>query len=131
MKNILVFFLVSYLVVFSIFGQENALYYDILQAKSSNIYFENVVLKETKADVKALENFINPDEVSFFENISLNLKNSQTKALNLVLPIRNKNMVLELVEVPESFYNYEVVTSDGKKFPANRNIIIPCMWTTS
>jgi hypothetical protein len=31
-------------------------------------------------------------------------------------------MVLELVEVPEYFYNYEVGTSDGKILPANRGI---------
>ncbi|WP_439489413.1 M12 family metallo-peptidase [Algoriphagus sp.] len=31
-------------------------------------------------------------------------------------------MELELIEVPDSFYNYNVLTSDGKELPANRNI---------
>jgi hypothetical protein len=31
-------------------------------------------------------------------------------------------MVLDLLEAPESFYSYEVIASDGKTYPANRNI---------
>ena len=31
-------------------------------------------------------------------------------------------MTLELIEVPASFYDYEVMTSNGEKFPANKDI---------
>jgi hypothetical protein len=31
-------------------------------------------------------------------------------------------MELELMEVPDSFYDYEVVTDDGERYPANREI---------
>ena len=121
MRNILVLFSIFHLAVFSISGQENALYREIQQAKKSNVYFENVVLCKVSAEVKALERFINPDEVFFFGNISFDV-NSKTKAMNLVMPLKTKNMILELTEAPESFYDYEIITSSGKKFPANRDI---------
>ena len=38
------------------------------------------------------------------------------------MPLKTKSMTLELIEVSESFYNYEVMTSNGEKFPANRDI---------
>jgi hypothetical protein len=40
----------------------------------------------------------------------------------MVIPLANKKFILELIEVPEYFYDYEVVTSDGKTYSANKNI---------
>lgn len=34
----------------------------------------------------------------------------------------NNDMILEMIEVPGAYYNYEVITSDGRKFHANKNI---------
>ena len=31
-------------------------------------------------------------------------------------------MEFELIQVPESFYDYEIVTNEGKRYPANRTI---------
>jgi len=123
MKKILVLFPIFYLVIFTTFGQEKSvLYSEIQQAKQSNVTFENVVLTAVSSDVEALKNFTNPSEVFFFGNISLDMRNNNTKAMNLTIPMNNKSMVLELIEVPEHFYNYEVMTSDGNKFSANRDI---------
>jgi len=85
------------------------LYFEIQQAKQSNVNFENLALTTVSAEAEALKNFTNPSEVFFFGNISLDVRNNNTKAMNLTVPMNNKNMVLELVEVPESFYNYEVI----------------------
>jgi len=98
------------------------LYRKIQQAKEENTYFENVVLTRASADVETLQNFINSDEVSFFENTSFNSRNDETKAINLSIPFKTKNIVLELVEVPEYFYDYEIITSDWERFAANRDI---------
>jgi len=122
MKNTITLFLIFFLSTFIVSGQENRLRFEIQQAKESNIYFENAVLSEVSADTKVLEKFINVDDVFFFGNISLDVKNNNTKAMNLTIPMNNKNMVLELVEVPESFYNYVVMTSDGEQISANRDI---------
>jgi len=122
MKNLLLSLLIFNLAVFSVFGQENVLYYEIQQAKKANVYFENAVLNEINADLVALESFVKPDEVFFFGNISHDLRNNNIKAINLLMPLNNKNMILELIEVPEHFYDYEVTTSSGQSFTANRNI---------
>ena len=98
------------------------MYRKIQQAKEENTYFENVVLTRASADVETLQNFINSDEVSFFENTSFNSRNDETKAINLSIPFKTKNIVLELVEVPEYFYDYEIITSDWERFAANRDI---------
>jgi len=99
MKKSLILLSILLFAVFSIFGQKNALHYEILQAKESNIRFENAVLTEVSAEVNLLNLFINPNDVSFFGNISLDFKNNEVKAMNLTLPLKNKNLTLELVEV--------------------------------
>ena len=118
MKNFFVLFSTFYFTVFSLFGQENVLYFEVQQAKKANDYFENVFLEEINAELIASKKFINPDEVYFFGNISLDVKPNQSKAINLVMPLKSENITLELIEAPESFYRYEVMTSSGKKFPA-------------
>ena len=122
MKKIVILLLNIYLVVLSVFGQENALYREVRQAKEANTYFENVVLTKTSANVEILQDFINPNEVSFFENTSFNSRNNETKAINLFIPFKTEVIVLELVEVPDYFYEYEIITSEWERFPANRNI---------
>jgi hypothetical protein len=122
MKKILVLLSVICLVSLSLFGRENRLYSEIQQAKENNVYFENALLPAVTPDTETLKHFINPDEVFFFGNISLDLNNSNIKAMNVLLSLKNKNMILELVEVPEHFYDYIVTTSEGAHFSANKNI---------
>ena len=101
MKKLLVLFLNIYLVIFSLFGQENVLYYDIQQAKEANIRFENVVLKRVNVETdEVLSAFANPDEVFFFENTSINSRNIETKAINLSIPYKifdsvQKNVIFQ------------------------------------
>ena len=115
MEKLLVLFSIFILSFFSVFGQENALYFEIQQAKRANTYFENVSLTRVSADVEALQGFINPDEVFFFENSSFNSRNNETKAINLSIPFKNKDMALELIEVPDYFYDYEVILCRNPK----------------
>ena len=122
MKKVVVLFSIFYFAAFSVFGQENALYFEVQQAKKANVHFENAVLKEVRAEVKVLKRFVNPDKIFFFENFSLDVKQNKSKAINLVIPLKTKNMTLELIEAPESLYNYEVITSNGEVFTANRDI---------
>ena len=73
MKKLFVLFSTFYLAVFSVFGQESALYFEIQQAKKENVYFENAVFEEVQAEVTISEKFVNPDEIFFFGNISLDV----------------------------------------------------------
>lgn len=124
MKNRFVLFSVFYLVVVSsVFGQENMLRYEVQQAKNANVHFDSVAFSSVGAETRVLDNFVNANEVFFLGNISLDVKSNQVKAMNLTIPMNNKNMVLELVEVPEYFYNYKVlIMPDSIIRPANRDI---------
>jgi hypothetical protein len=122
MKTLLTTIFIFSFAVSTIFSQENVLHSEILQAKKLNIHFENIALKEVKSGAEILEKFTNPDEVFFFENSFIEDRSKEVKAMNLSIPAKDKILVLELIEVTDSFYSYEVITSDGKKFPANRDI---------
>jgi hypothetical protein len=111
--------------VFTASGQENVLHYEIQRTKELNVDFKDISssFKEVSKDKSMLEKFIDPHEVSFFEYVPQKVKaNDSDRAISLVLPVNNKKTVLELLEVPGSFYDYEVATSDGKKYSANKAI---------
>lgn len=124
MKKGLIIFIAFFLVISKLFGQESVLYSEIQHAKELKVEFRDVaIFKAVDSEETVLEKFIKPENVFFFENVLLNTDSIvDAKAINLILPIKSENKILELTEVPESFYNYEVVTSDGKIFSANRNI---------
>ena len=108
----------SCLVVCALFGQERALFSEVQHAKEHHVNFETAVLPATSPEAEILKDFINPDEVFFFGDLSLNLNNSRVRAMNLQL----SDMTLELVEAPKYFYDYVVTTSSGERFSANRDI---------
>ena len=123
MRNLIVLFSVLYLATFSVFGQDNVLRFEIQQARNANIHFDSVVISQASVDTVVFKHFVDTNEVFFLGNISLDVKNNTVSAMNLTIPTKNnQNMILELVEVPEYFYDYKVVTSDGDTFPANRDI---------
>ena len=65
MKKLITLLFNIYFAVWSVFGQENALYREVHQVKETNTYFENVVLTRANVDAEKLKDFINPDDVSF------------------------------------------------------------------
>lgn len=44
------------------------------------------------------------------------------KAMIVAVPLKSEQMYLELLEVPDSFYNYNVVTSSGQTLPSSPHI---------
>jgi hypothetical protein len=123
MKNILIILGTFFLVISNVFGQESVLYSGIREYKKSNADFRTVsVFREAGAEKRLWENFKNPGEVIFFEANFSDVTNLKNNGIKLIIPTKNKNITLELIEVTEDFYNYEVVTSDGKKNIANKNI---------
>jgi hypothetical protein len=122
MKKIFLLFFNIYPVIFPVFGQERTLYVEIQQAKNANTRFESIVLTGASSDAEELKAFISPDEVFFFENNAFDSRNSEAKAISLFIPVSDRGMVLELVEVPEYFYDYTILTSDWEEFAPNRDI---------
>jgi hypothetical protein len=120
MKTTFILLIAHLLAVSAAFGQGNVLCGEIQAAKKARTVFETVsVLQATGMDKRVSDTFINPDEVSFFEYTPAP---TGAKAIRLILPGKREDTVLELLEVPESFYDYEVQTSDGRNYPANRAI---------
>ncbi|MDR2041609.1 MAG: M12 family metallo-peptidase [Tannerella sp.] len=117
-------FVVLILAVSAVFGQENVLYSNIQQAKVSNVEFQtlsSVLVRESAPDDRRLlSKFNNSEEVLFFTYDASKPENAGS-AISLDIPLEKGNLSLELMEVPEAFYDYEVVTSDGETYPANRN----------
>jgi len=120
-KSAILLFL--FILIESASAQENLIYEKIQEKKTENISFKTIssVFSQEKEDQNLLGQFINPDEVYFFQYNQSSMKDL-SNALLLTVPLRNKELQMELLEVPSSFYNYEVMTDNGKRYPANRNI---------
>jgi hypothetical protein len=118
-KYIYAIILLSALSCYPATAQENFLFHDVQKAKQSDMVFQDVSASLTKLDVKdksILKHFSDENEVRVFRYTPPSGKKRLGSALSLKLPIENKEAELELLEVPSS---YEVVTSDGQKYPAN------------
>lgn len=79
------------------------------------------IFKQVPAKNDLQNLFIEPEEVRFLhyeETLFTDLR----EAIVLTIPLKNEAIQLEIVEVPISFYNYSVTTSDGQRFPANQQI---------
>lgn len=119
------YFYLAVFVLFSLnaFGQENLLYDRIQQAKTERVGFQEIsdAFQEASDEREMLSHFENPGEVQFvlYEKTVFG---KLSEALSITLPINNEHVRLELLEVPISFYDYEVVTSDGQRLPASQDI---------
>ncbi|MCD7936675.1 MAG: zinc-dependent metalloprotease [Tannerellaceae bacterium] len=112
-----------FLSFFFVKGHQNPLSFDIQLAKDSGVVFPQVSSDFSRWDnfENVLDNFINPEEVFLFKYNQKNIS-CIDKAIHLSIPLRNSNLELELMEVPEFFYDYEIVTSCGETYKANRDI---------
>ena len=106
-----------------VLGQESSLFEEIRHAKQLNTEFTNIshFLVKTGEEVSMRKYFTHPENVSYFHCTSLDL-NPENRAIRITIPIEGKDRVLELMEVPDSFYDYEVETQDGEVRKADRSI---------
>lgn len=77
--------------------------------------------KQESVDQKLLNHFIYPEEVSFIHFEKTTFTNL-SEAILLTIPVKNSQIQLEVIEVPTSFYDYSVITSDGQRLPGNKLI---------
>lgn len=98
--------------------QENVLSDLIQDAKNEGEQFRFYANAFKKVDNKTfinLSDFSHPNEVNIVSpNIEIN--KIKTKSLSIEIPLANKNVILDLLEVPDSFYDYEVVTDKGERY---------------
>lgn len=96
---------------------ENLIYEKLQAVKRENVVFKEIqsLFKSTDDEKGLLEHFNNPNEVSFIE-YNMSIYGSLDKAIIVTIPLKKRQIQLELVEVQASFYNYRVVTSDGENY---------------
>ncbi|WP_084122839.1 hypothetical protein [Aquiflexum balticum] len=107
----------------SVFSQENLLYKSVQDAKTLELDFQAIPSAFTQAPEirEILDHFESLGEVDFF-HYDKNIYDGFSEAVSLNLPLKTGQLQLELLEVPASFYNYEIVTSDGKRLSASKGI---------
>lgn len=104
-------------------SQENLIYQQIQNERLNGEKFTPVygVFKQDKLDPVVAKEFKNSKEVSFFQFDAKAISHKE-RSLSLDLPLGDTNLVMELIAIEDSFYDYEVYTDKGKVIPANRNI---------
>lgn len=107
----------------SAFAQEKPVYERVQQVRSEGAVFKVLsdAFVEGRANESLLRQFIDPTEVTFLQYNKEVLLSLDT-AILLSIPRKESELQLELVEVPTSFYTYQVVASDGSKHSPNRKI---------
>ena len=98
----------------TLFGQESRLYLKMQEARKTNVIFQEIAFQEVSPDTAILKEFFNPEEVLFLESLSDLQFDKETKAIEIVIPLKSKNnLVLELLQVSDYQSPCRVVTSSG------------------
>lgn len=122
-KTLCLLILIFYFQGFVAYGQQNQIYEKIQSEKESNLDFINMssIFKKVSEVHETLSPFENNEEISFIHYEKVKFV-ELSKAIFLTIPFKNSHLEVELLEVPASFYNYEVVTNEGQRFPSNKQI---------
>ena len=78
----------------------------------------NVFEISSNIDEKVLEQFSNKKEVYFLE-YNKNIQQEFGDAISIDIPMGDSKIVVQLVEVETSFYDYTITTSEGKSYYPN------------
>ncbi|MDC8005338.1 M12 family metallo-peptidase [Aureisphaera galaxeae] len=100
---------------------QNRIHDQVQEAKSNNIDFQTVTPFELSSKRYAQpEDFYNAEEVHLLE-YQQNSSQWKGRAISFDIPLGRSTATIDLVAVPDSFYDYQLVTSDGKQHEPNRN----------
>ena len=103
------------------FGQRNSIHQQIEQARNSGEVFVNLtgIFTQAMPNNKALRNFNKTDDVHFF-NYNSDLLKVKKQYISIEIPNNNKTIIVDLIAVPDSFYDYKLTTERGEKLKSNR-----------
>ncbi|MDR7128885.1 hypothetical protein J2X69_001217 [Algoriphagus sp. 4150] len=124
MKNIfIVLFMLACFLPLKSQAQQNLIFDQVLTAKNNGVKFINEAELFSKSDParELLNQFKKSDEVEFFI-LNKNLGSELGEAIEITLPIKSNNIQLELLRVPDSFYEYNVTLSNGTQGKSNESI---------
>lgn len=124
MKNVYYkfFFVLFFLSSGWLVAQGNLIYDKVNERKENGTEFKinNAVFSPSTKNETVLNEFLQPEKVSFLK-YNLKIENLKDKNLAVEILIEDKWVTLDLMEVPESFYNYEVIYSNGNHHIGSRN----------
>ena len=116
-------FAVFILFSLEVFCQENLLYERIQQAKADKVYFSVIpeAFRQAPNDREILDHFEKPERIESFL-FDKTVYDDLSTGITMLIPLKDGQIQLDLLEVPDSFYHYEVVTSDGERRPSSQEI---------
>lgn len=103
-------------------GQEKVIFEQIQQKRAQKSFIEksNVfTLVPFKRSISA-SHFKAQDAVTFLRYDATQILTTNDKEITIHIPIKKQKLILDLVEVPTTFYEYSIVTNSGKLYKANR-----------
>lgn len=121
-KNLQLAFLLFALFTIPFSGiSQNRIYQKIEQAKNSRLAFpEKQPFKLANQKYSKSSLFFNPAEVMLL-NYNLNLSElNEQQAMSIKVPLGKKTVILDLIEVNNRFYNYEITLNRGEDYTGKR-----------
>lgn len=124
MKKFRVFF--TAIVLFQsleVFSQENLILKKIEEQKSQGVEFIEVrnLFNVAEPDLQLISKTSSKSKISFYK-YDRSKFGLLGEAISLSIPGKERELELELLHVPSTFYSYSVVTSDGKTLNADEGI---------
>src|SRR5690606_26811899 len=114
--TVVLFFLCSV----NLMGQ-NRIFNSIAEAKTFGSDFNDVRVFETTGQQFSRSNiFIDPSAVPIL-NYVLEPATIEESTLSFEILIEGKTEVIDLIEVPDKFYEFNITTDTGEKFSIDRN----------
>ncbi|MDC7995099.1 M12 family metallo-peptidase [Altibacter sp. HG106] len=103
------------------FGQSQ-IYQKVQQQKSNGVSFqETSVFSETTTRYQNGDTFYDLSAVHLLQ-LDAPLESIPSEALSFQIPLgKQSSVTIDLISVPERFFNYELVTSDGENLPPNQS----------
>lgn len=124
MKKLRVFFTI--IVLFQsleVFSQENLILKKIQEQKGQGVEFIEVrnLFSIAEPDFQLISKVSSKSKISFYK-YDRSKFGLLGEAISLKIPMKERELELELLHVPGTFYSYSVVTSDGKSLNADEGI---------
>lgn len=124
MRKFTLTFFVFCVVIQITIAQESRISKSISQAKEQNKIFEtidSIFSPVTQRKQWFVDNFYNPETVSVLKYNGLNA-DSFGDAVSVAIPLNDSTIHLDLLAVQSSYYDYEVLTSEGKRIQSNKTV---------
>jgi len=123
MKHFKVILLLSLLNINAIIAQEFGVYNTVQQSKNKGNSFKAIsnVFTEANKSQDITSSFKSADDVTLLDYNFTAIKKEKAKTVSLSIPHKSKGLVIDLIEVDEKFFAYDISTSFGNQLKPKPN----------